>query len=201
MTFAIVGWLPSVLLRGGYSIGATGTILALVCGIGGAAGTLVGGALAGGVGKREPGRRLRLVALVILFMGPAFMAAFLVGDPTAMVVLVAAPAALLGFNLGPTFAMVQTLVPVGSRTTAAALLLFLGNTVGLGLGPILIGALSDGLTPLAAQDSLRFALLAVVPLTLLAAHQYSRAASHLGDDLRRAAPDASFPAIGRVEIK
>jgi predicted MFS family arabinose efflux permease len=40
VAFAVVGWLPSVLLRGGYGIGAVGTILALACGIGGAAGTL-----------------------------------------------------------------------------------------------------------------------------------------------------------------
>jgi len=184
VAFAIIGWLPSVLLRSGYSIGAAGTILALVCGIGGAAGTLVGGVLADEVGKRDAGRRLRLVAQVFLLMAPAFLLAFLVGDATAMVVFVAVPAALLGFNLGPTFAMVQTLAPVESRTTAAALLLFLGNTVGLGLGSVLIGALSDALAPLAAQDSLRFALLAVVPLCLLAAHQYRQAASYLGDDLR-----------------
>jgi predicted MFS family arabinose efflux permease len=190
VAFAIIGWLPSVLLRSGYSIGAAGAILALVCGIGGAAGTLVGGVLADEAGKRDAGRRLRLVAQVLLLMAPAFMLAFLVGDPTAMVVFVAIPAALLGFNLGPTFAMVQTLAPVGSRTTAAALLLFLGNTVGLGLGPVLIGALSDALAPLAAKDSLRFALLAVVPLCLLAAHQYGRAASYLGDDLRKIVDDA-----------
>jgi MFS family permease len=100
---------------------------------------------------------------------------------------VTAPAALLGFNLGPTFAMVQTLAPPESRTTAAATLLFLGNTVGLGLGPVLIGALSDALAPFASQDSLRFALLAVAPLCLLAAHQYGRAARHIGGDPNEAA--------------
>jgi hypothetical protein len=120
----------------------------------------------------------------MLLMAPAFMIAFLAANATATVVFIAVPAALLGFNLGPTFAMVQTLAPVGSRTTAAALLLFLGNTVGLGLGPVLIGAHSDLLTPFAAQDSLLFALLSVVPLCLLAAHQYGRAARYVDEDLR-----------------
>ena len=187
VTFAILGWLPSLLVRSGYSVGAAGTILALVFGIGGTAGTLLGGALADGLGRRDARWRLRVVALVLLLMAPAFTIAFLSGGGTAMVVLVAVPAALLGFNLGPTFAMVQTMAPVESRTTAAATLLFLGNTVGLGLGPLLIGALSDALGVLAPEDSLRFALLAVVPLCLLAAHQYGRAAAYVGEDLSKAA--------------
>jgi predicted MFS family arabinose efflux permease len=184
--FSIVGWLPSLLVRSGYSVGEAGTTLALVFGVGGAAGTLLGGALADGLGRRDAAWRLRVVALVLVLMAPAFAVAFLAGGSTAMVVLVAVPAALLGFNLGPTFAMVQTLAPVESRTTAAAALLFLGNTVGLGLGPVLIGALSDALAPAAGHDSLRFALLAVVPLCVIAAWQYAMAAVRVGDDLIRA---------------
>jgi hypothetical protein len=69
------------------------------------------------------------------------------------------------------------------RATAAAALLFLGNTVGLGLGPLTVGALSDALLPVAGQDSLRLALLAVVPLCLWAGYHYNAAASSIGTDL------------------
>ena len=71
------------------------------------------------------------------------------GGTAATLALMALPCALLGFYLGPTFAMVQSLAPPETRATAAAALLFLGNTVGLGLGPLAVGALSDALLPTA----------------------------------------------------
>jgi len=62
--------------------------------------------------------------------------------------------------LGPSFAVTQTLSPVRMRALASALLLFAINIVGLGLGPQMVGALSDLLRPALGDESLRYAILA-----------------------------------------
>ena len=64
--------------------------------------------------------------------------------------------------LGPTFAMTQGLARVHTRALASAILLFIINLVGLGLGPQVVGVLSDVLKADLGLDSVRYALLWVV---------------------------------------
>jgi MFS family permease len=82
------------------------------------------------------------------------------------------PAAALCVYLAPTFAAVQTLAEPRMRALAAALLLLAGSLIGLGLGPLLVGALSDALRESQGTDSLRLAMLVIVPLTLWSAVHY-----------------------------
>ena len=73
------------------------------------------------------------------------------------------PGALLGgVYLGPTFAMTQTLVRPSMRALASAILLFIINLIGLGLGPTVVGFLSERLKPTYGDESVRYALLWVV---------------------------------------
>jgi MFS family permease len=44
---------------------------------------------------------------------------------------------------GPVYASIQGLVRPETRATAAAVLLFILNLIGLGLGPLAVGAISD----------------------------------------------------------
>jgi MFS family permease len=108
----------------------------------------------------------------------------LFADRLAVVlVLLLVPCALLGFHLGPTFATVQSLVDPAMRALAAALLLLAGNLIGLGLGPLAVGLLSDFLQPTQGPDSLRLALLIVLPFYVWAAYHYQAAARTLSADL------------------
>ena len=50
------------------------------------------------------------------------------------------------------------------RALASAILLFVLNIIGLGLGPWSVGVLSDLLNPSLGAESLRYALLYVVPV-------------------------------------
>ena len=88
--------------------------------------------------------------------------------------------------LGPTFAMTQTLVPARMRATAAAILLFTINIIGLGLGPQGVGILSDLLAPTFGNESLRYALLiTVVGFAIWSVFHYTLAARTLREDLER----------------
>ena len=73
--------------------------------------------------------------------------------------------AMTGFSMvnGPLFATIQSVIPPHMRATAIAIIYLFSNLVGLGLGPLAAGALSDALRPFFGEDSLRYALLILAP--------------------------------------
>lgn len=84
----------------------------------------------------------------------------------------------------PVLAAVQHLVPPGQRATASALFLFVNNLLGLGVGTMLIGAISDALNVRggAGVESLRYAILAGLSCYLVAAGLFARGARFLERD-------------------
>jgi hypothetical protein len=50
-----------------------------------------------------------------------------------------------GFSMGPTYAIINNEVDPRARATSVAILMFCMNLIGLGLGPLAVGALSDHL--------------------------------------------------------
>jgi hypothetical protein len=63
---------------------------------------------------------------------------------------------------GPVYATAQSIVPPHMRATAAAVILFVINLIGLGLGPLAVGALSDVLAvtwDLGKAEGIRWALI------------------------------------------
>jgi MFS family permease len=183
--YAAIGWLPAFLIRShGLGPAAAGSLLALLLGAVGGAGTLLGGLLADRLGRRDPAWRLRVVVVAFLGVAPFWAAALLAGQAAGAIALLVVPAAALAVYLGPTFAMVQSLVEPTMRAFAAALLLFVASLVGLGAGPVVVGLLSDALRATHGPESLRLALLVVVPLYLWSAAHYLAASRTLSADLR-----------------
>ena len=71
--------------------------------------------------------------------------------------------------VAPGMAIVQNIAPPEQRSTSAAILLFVNNLVGMGLGPLYIGMVSDWLAPLyGPQIGLEYAMLTLVPFYPLA---------------------------------
>ena len=106
---------------------------------------------------------------------PLWLAVYLAPTAGLALALMALPGSLLGVPIGPTFAAVQELVDPRRRALGAALFLCVTNLVA-GLGPFLVGLLSDLLEPIAGPESLRRALVMVVPLGIWAAAHYVSAA-------------------------
>lgn len=77
--------------------------------------------------------------------------------------------------LGPSFAMIQSLAPQKVRALWAAITLLVINMVGLGIGPVAVGRLSDALNPIYGEDSLRYAMLIFAAITPWAIFHYWRA--------------------------
>lgn len=175
--YGLGAWSPSLLIRThGLTLMEAGLMLGMVGAIGGVLGAVIGGVLCDRLSQRDLRWQLWLPAIGAFASAP-FMLAFVlwpesqqwtVGEirvPVAMVFMFFG-GIIAAFWIGPTYAAIQNLAPPQKRTQASALFLFMFNLVGLGLGPLFIGILSDILAPGMGTESLRYAmatgLLAVV---------------------------------------
>jgi len=178
---------PSFLIRShGLSLSQVGIILALVAGIAGAIGTFLGGYLGDRFGATDKRWYLwvPLLGLVVAIL-PYFYV--LLGDHTASVLgtLVFVNIATTLY-LGPSIAMSHALVPPAMRAVASAVLFFVLNIIGLGLGPLLTGVLSDLLREAFGEQSLRYAMVITATVGFAAMLMFYLGARHLPADLDRA---------------
>jgi len=185
--YGMVLWLPAFFVRShGLSQTQVGLTLALLSGVVGAIGTLASGRIADLLARRDLRWTPWVVALAKIATVPFSIWFFATTDFRQALLIYLVPAFFGGFYLGPGFAMVQSLMPLRMRAVAAAISLFVGNLVGLGLGPQGVGLLSDLLAPRFGIESLRYALMAFACLNLWAALHYWLASHTLAEDLARA---------------
>ncbi len=171
-----------------------GLIVASVAGVAGIIGTYAGGILADRLARFDKRWYMWMPALSMAISFPFYIAGYTNPDPWITVALLFIPNLLGNTYLGPSFAMGQSLVPVRMRAMTAAILLFVLNLIGLGLGPWVTGGISDLALPYYDGDtaqSLRFAILTVVCAKLWSAFHYWRASITLREDLDRASEIAT----------
>jgi predicted MFS family arabinose efflux permease len=179
--YALVLWVPVYLVRvHEMGTGEVGTILALLVGLGGAVGTYFGGLMADKLSARHPGWRAWVVVVAYVVALPLAALAFLAESASATIALYVLPAMLAGAYIGPSFAIIQSHVPLRMRSVAAAINLFILNIIGLGLGPFSVGLISDLTADAAGVNSLRYGLLAMIPVGLWGILHYLRAGILLG---------------------
>jgi MFS family permease len=171
----------------GMELKTVANYLALQTGIVAGIGTFMGGYLADVLAKRHIGWSAWVVTAGMIISAPFLVASYLLNDSTLVLWLLTVPILVGGVYLAPTFALVQNLVGVRMRATAAALLLFIINLVGLGAGPLVVGFMADLLEPMFAQHAVRYALLIFSALGLWGAWHYWVAPRTLKEDLERAA--------------
>jgi len=182
--YGAVAWVPAFLIRSyGMSTADVGTALALILGIAGGAGTFFGGWAADRLSHRDVRWNVWLVALCVGGGVPFAFAVYLAPTAASSLAAFLVPAAVGALFLGPSLAMVQGLVPLRMRTVASAILLFIINIIGLGMGPQMVGVVSDALTPRFGQESLRYALLVVGLVNAWAAVHFFLAGRTLPQDL------------------
>lgn len=156
----LLQWQPAFFMRShGMTSGELGTWLAIVFGGGLFLGTCMGGELANRFAAADERRQMTFVGVGYLSMGVAKGLAFLA--PTSQLALFFMFVAMLfgGMANGPLFSVLQTLVPSNLRATAVAVTALFANLIGMGLGPLLAGVLSDLFKSWAGDESLRYALL------------------------------------------
>ena len=83
----------------------------------------------------------------------------------------------------PKCALMQGTVPLRLRSLAVAVHLFIANLIGLGLGPVLVGGLSDWLQPRYGLQAIRYTMLLAAITNVVACVFYLRSARTVEDDL------------------
>jgi MFS family permease len=123
--------------------GFLGVVLGVVVGVTGAIGIWLGGQLADRYGARDLRHYMGIPAISTLLGIPVYLTALAVESAMLAIWLMAIPPILNGLWYGPAYAAIQGLVRPETRATATAILLFIVNLVGLGMGPLVVGAVSD----------------------------------------------------------
>jgi MFS family permease len=167
--YGLALWVPSVMMRSfNLDLLSTGKFLASLLLVGGSIGVFGGGWLADRLGGLEKSWYARLPAIAWLLSAPLYAAGLLAPSLTIAWPLLLLANAVNILWLGPVTAAVQHLVPRHMRATGAASFLLINNLIGLGVGPLLIGRLSDLFKHSYGVDALRNAAVACLAFYLLA---------------------------------
>lgn len=185
--YSVANFFPTYLSRSfGMPFSQIGVYLGLIYGIAGGIGFAAGGYFADRMAKHEVRYSMWVISAAIMFSWLFALPVYLA--TTAKVTLLASiiPAVFSNFYLASTLANTQSLVGLRMRGVASAVVLFIINIIGLGLGPPTAGMVSDWLVPYVGDESMRYALLG---LSLLigpwCAWHYFRAGKYLEGDLAR----------------
>ena len=160
-----------------------GMALAGTAGLGGALGTFLGGFFADRLGQRDMRWYLWVSAIPALLAIPFLLSGMFASSTAIMLALIFFSTMLGAFYLGPTIAISHALVKPSMRAMASAVLFFVLNLIGLGLGPLCVGMLSDALSESFGVDSLRYAIAIASFMGVLSAICFFMAARHLPNDL------------------
>jgi len=179
-------WLPDGLRPGGgsvvlYASYFYGTILL----VGGIAGIYLGGVLADRLGATDKAAYARVPAFAFAAAVPFFVLGVMADTLLLAFIAFLVPTALSLVWLGPVLSAFQHLVTPNMRATASAIFLFINNLIGIGLGNLVIGAISDNLVGRFGVESLRYAILSGTVFYLAAAGLLFLAAKTLDDDWER----------------
>jgi predicted MFS family arabinose efflux permease len=168
--YGLALWTPSILMRSfNLDLIGAGNFLASLVIVGGCAGVFAGGWFADRLGRADRGWYARLPAIAWLITAPTFVAGYFAPNLWLAWMLLLIPNALNILWLGPITTAVQHLVPARMRATASASFLLINNLIGLGVGPWLIGQISDSLKAAYGADALRNAAVACCGFYFIAA--------------------------------
>lgn len=160
------GWLipdgAGVVLYASYFYGA-------IVLIGGVIGIWLGGEFGDRLGGKKRSAFAIVPAIAFLAATPFFVLGLISNSLTLSFFVFMIPTALSLAWLGPVLAAFQHIVPPNMRATASAVFLLINNLIGIGVGDLAIGAMSDALSQAFGEESLRYSILVGTSFYLIAA--------------------------------
>jgi len=179
-------WIPAFFMRShGMEAGELGTWLAFTWGVGGLCFTFLGGFLATRYAPHKEGLQMKGVALILGLSTVFHILCYLSTNQYLALLFVSLVAgALMPMISAAVYASIQSLVEERMRAVALAFIFMLSGLIGMGIGPVAIGVISDALSPSLGQESLRYALLLFSPGYLWAAFHAWKAANTIEEEIR-----------------
>jgi MFS family permease len=136
-------------------------------------------------GKEKP-EWIPLIVAYTKFASLPFIVLYYFQESFWVAIIFYIPIIALGATYqGSTYSMVQTLSPPHMRALNAAILLFIINLIGMGLGPTFVGGLSDYLVDITGDNtqSLRWSLAIVSSMGVWGAVHYYLAGKYYPEEL------------------
>lgn len=182
-TYGMAQWLPAFFIRShGASLAEVGIYGALFGGVAGVAGTVAGGSLMVQLRPRNPKWELWLPAICYLAGLPLYAASFAAGSLYLSLGIQFTAVFLVAAGGSVAIAAIQSFAEPSRRATAIAIMMFLSSLIGLGLGPTMVGVVSDFLTATYGAEALRYALI-ISTLFLAWAASHFIAAARTADNM------------------
>ena len=177
-------WFPAFLIRSLHlSLRQAGPVAALVVGVPGGVGALAGGLISQRLGGTGSNRLIGLCSVALITAVPFGVCGVLASAPAAVCAGIAIWSFFNSGYIGPAYAVCLATTPASKRGTVTAPVVVLSNVLGAGLGPQVVGLLSDGFSRAGEPNGLGRALACILsagalagPLLLAARHRPDRAA-------------------------
>jgi predicted MFS family arabinose efflux permease len=183
--YGLSNWTPSFLQRlHGMKSSEAGVALGLIYGIFGGLGSFGGGWFTDHFGKEDKSWYLRLPAYAILISVPFAAGALFFEDRFLSLSCLGLCVGLQSMYLGPSISVAHSLVPASMRALTSAVFFLVINLVGLGLGPPVVGFISDMLRPALHSESLRWAMSIIILISLVSTRLFFISAKKLAIDLK-----------------
>ena len=163
------------------------TYYALALGATGVIGTLASGWLVDRLGQKDRRWFAWVPAIAFALSIPFWLG--LIWAPTwqlAMLFLLG-PMLMNQSYLAPALTVAQNAVAPAQRTMTGAILLFVLNLVGLGVGPVYVGWIADRMEPAHGEQALAYGFAAVIPFVVLTVIAHLAASVSISRDKRLAA--------------
>jgi MFS family permease len=165
------------------SIGFLGISIGLLAGVSGTAGMFIGGQLADRLAAKDPRRYMYGSAIAAVLGAVAFVGAMFVPSVWGSLALFGVNFFFASSWYGPAYTASFTVAPANMRATNSAIILFISNMIGLGLGPVVVGLVSDAFaTSLGPAEGVKWSLTVLSTCSLLAAAMFWTGARTLRSD-------------------
>lgn len=162
--YGLLSWNPSFLVRvKGMAMADIAVYYSIVIGLTGVVGIFGAGLLADRLGRRDERWYAWLPAIAFAGMIPGIVGAIYATGWLSALCWLTIPALLINIYVAPALAVVQNRTPPERRTMASATLLFVINLIGLGGGPLYVGAVSDLFGSGPGEGSLLAGYAALIP--------------------------------------
>ena len=163
------------------------TYYALTLGVTGIVGTIVSGWLVDKLGHKDR-RWFAWVPAIAFALSIPFWFGLLWAPTWQLAMLfLAGPMLMNQAYLAPALTVAQNAVPPAQRTMTGAILLFVLNLVGLGIGPVYVGWIADKMEPAHGETALAYGYAAVIPFVVLTVIAHLAASVSIARDKRLAA--------------
>jgi predicted MFS family arabinose efflux permease len=192
-------WYAAFMMRSHHmGTGELGIWLGLIFGLGGIGGVLLGGYVASRRFANNERGQMQVSAITVASIVPGFVAFLTLPQKHQALIALVPLVMVFSFFLGPTYALMQRLVPDQMRATMLAVVMLLANLIGMGMGPQVVGIMSDFLAPTAGPDALRYSMLTMSFVALWGSYHFWQASLTVKQDLCNIADRSPPPQSPRL---